>query len=208
MNASQAIDSLLQHYGYAAVFALPMLESTGFPVPGETMLLAAAVYAATTGRLNIAAVIACAAMGAILGDNFGYALGRKGGRALVLRYGRYIRIGEKQLRTGERFFARHGDQTVFFARFIAVLRTIGAFLAGASEMRYRNFLIYNAIGGVAWATLFGTLAYLLGKQFDRYQSLIARFGVGLAVVVVLAVVLLYVFGKERLERWALGDDPD
>lgn len=208
MNAGGVVDGLLQNYGYVAVFGLPLLESTGIPIPGETMLLAAGVYAATTGRLNIAGVIACAAAGATVGGNLGYIVGAKGGRALVLRFGSYIRLGEKQLRAGERFFSRHGEKTVFLARFVAVLRTIGAFLAGTSKMRYRNFFIYNALGGVVWATLFGTLAFVLGKQLARYQSLISRFGIVLAVAVVLGTAAFYLFGRKHFERWALGDEPD
>jgi membrane protein DedA with SNARE-associated domain len=196
---------LLANYGYLAVFMVPLLESTGIPVPGETMLLTASVYAATTGRLNIALVIAAAAAGAILGDNFGYLVGRKGGRPLVARYGRYIRVTERHLSIGERFFRRHGDKTVFVARFIAVLRTIGAFVAGASKMHYRTFLVWNASGGITWATLYGLLAYTLGRQFDRYQTLIAQSGVALAVVAVVLIVLFIAFGRSRFERWALGD---
>ena len=206
MDLAHLAGQLLQHYGYVAVFLVPMLESTGLPVPGETMLLTASVYAATTGRLNIAGVIAAAAAGAIVGDNLGYLVGSRGGRALVLRYGRFIHVGERQLRLGERFFARNGDRTVFLARFITVLRTIGAFLAGASRMRYRNFLVYNAAGGVAWALLYGMLAYGLGRQFDRYGALIARSGVALAIVVVLLLAGFLVFGRRHLERWALGPE--
>jgi membrane protein DedA with SNARE-associated domain len=196
---------LLANYGYLAVLVLPLLESTGIPVPGETMLLTASVYAATTGRLNIALVIAAAAAGAILGDNFGYLVGRKGGRPLVARYGRYIRVTERHLRIGERFFRRHGDKTVFLARFIAVLRTIGAFVAGASKMHYRTFLVWNASGGITWATLYGLLAYALGRQFDRYQTLITQSGIALAVLAAVLIVLFIAFGRSRFERWALGD---
>jgi membrane protein DedA with SNARE-associated domain len=206
MNLGETAGQLLQDYGYLAVFLLPMLESTGVPVPGETMLLTAAVYAATTGRLNIALVIAAAAAGAIIGDNFGYVIGRKGGRALALRYGRFVRVGGRQLDLAERFFARHGDKTVFLARFVAILRTIGAFVAGVSRMRYRNFLIYNAAGGIAWATLFGIVAYALGRQFERYHALFTQFGIGLAVLGVVGAVAFALFGRRRLERWALGDE--
>jgi membrane protein DedA with SNARE-associated domain len=198
-------DHLLANYGYLAVFVLPLVESTGIPVPGETMLLTASVYAATTGRLSIALVIAAAAAGAIVGDNFGYLVGREGGRRLVQRYGRYIRVTEGHLRTGERFFKRHGDKTVFLARFIAVLRTIGAFVAGASRMHYPTFLVWNASGGIVWATLYGLLAYGLGSQFNRYQALITQSGIALAVVAVILFVLFLRFGRRRFERWALGD---
>ena len=197
---------MLQHYGYLAVFLLPMLESAGLPVPGETMLLTAAVYSATTGRLSILGVIAAAAAGAIVGDNLGYLVGRRGGRGLALRFGRFIRVGERQLDLGERFFSRHGDKTVFFARFITILRTIGAFVAGVSRMRYRNFLAFNAAGGVTWAVLYGLLAYALGRQFERYHALVTRFGIALAVISVLVVMAFFLFGRRRFERWAVGEE--
>lgn len=206
MNLGETAGQLLQRYGYLAVLILPMLESTGVPVPGETMLFTAAVYAATTGRLNIALVIAAAAAGAIIGDNFGYMIGRRGGRALLRRYGRFVRLGELQLRPAERFFVRHGNRAVFLARFVAILRTIGAFLAGLSRMRYRSFLAYNAAGGIAWATLYGLIAYGLGRQFVRYNVLSTRFGLALAVIGVVALAAFLAFGRERLKRWALGPD--
>jgi membrane protein DedA with SNARE-associated domain len=208
VDLAGAAHYLLGHYGYFAVFLLPMLESTGLPVPGETMLVTAAVYAATSGRLNIALVIAAAAAGAIIGDNIGYLIGLRGGRNLVLRYGHIFRFEERHLRAGERFFARHGDKTVFLARFVAVLRVIGAFLAGTNRMRYRKFLIYNAAGGIVWATGYGLLAYALGKQFERYQTLLARFGVGLLILTVVAFAAFWVFGRRRFERWALGEDEE
>lgn len=208
MNLADTAGYLLQHYGYLAVFLLPMLESTGLPVPGETMLLTAAVYAATTGRLSIAGVIAAAAGGAIVGDNFGYVIGRRGGRVLALRFGRYLHIREKQIRMGERFFARHGDKTVFLARFITLLRTIGAFLAGVSRMPYRSFLVFNAAGGIAWAFLYGMLAYGLGRQFERYQVLITRSGIVLAIGAAILVVVFLLFWNDRFERWALGEQTD
>jgi len=206
MNIAATVGSLLQHYGYLAVFLLPMLESSGLPVPGETMLLTASVYAATTGRLSILGVVAAAAAGAIVGDNLGYVIGRRGGRALLLRYGRFLHVGERQVRLAERFFERHGDRTVFLARFVAILRTLGAFLAGVSRMRYRNFLAYNAAGGVAWAVIYGTLAFLLGRQFERYHALVTRFGLALAVVGVIVFALLVIFGRRKLEHWAVGDE--
>ncbi|HEY8739848.1 MAG TPA: DedA family protein [Candidatus Dormibacteraeota bacterium] len=183
-----------------------MLESAGLPLPGETILLTAAVYAATTGRLNIAVVIAAAAVGAILGGNLGYLLGKVGGRALALRYGRFIHFGQRQLHLGERFFARHGEKTVFLSRFIAVLRPLGAFLAGVSEMPYRRFTVFNTAGGVVWASLYGILAFALGREFERYHVLLTRFGLALGVLAVLAVAASLLLGRKRLERWAVGEE--
>jgi membrane protein DedA with SNARE-associated domain len=207
MNLAAELGHLLHTYGYGAVLVIPMLESAGLPLPGETMLLTASVYAATTGRLNIVGVIVAAAAGAIIGDNLGYLVGREAGRAVVLRYGRWVRLDEHKLKLGERFFARHGSKTVFLARFVAGLRTVGALLAGVSRMMYRRFLLYNAAGGVTWAAAYGTLAYLLGRNFDRYRSLFERLGLLLGAVAVVAIGALFL-GRKRFEHWAVGPDPD
>jgi membrane protein DedA with SNARE-associated domain len=208
LNAADVAADLLQRYGYTAVFVLPMLESVGLPVPGETMLLAAAVYAATTGRLSIAGVVLAAAAGSVLGGNLGYLVGRRGGRGLALRYGRFFLVRERQLRLGERFFARHGSRAVFVARFVAVLRTVTSFLAGVSRMHLPSFLAFNAAGGVAWALFYGLGAYALGRQFSRYQALFTGLGLGLAAVAIVGIGLGLFFGRDRFERWALGSEDD
>src|SRR5690348_3504787 len=161
----QTLTDLLSTYGYYAVTLFVMIESSGIPFPGETMLLLASFTAGADPqhRLFIPLVIAFAALGAIIGDNLGYYVGRTGGRAFVLRFGRYLFLNQQHLDRAEKFFARHGDKTVFFGRFIAVLRAWAAFLAGVNHMRWRTFLIYNAAGGILWATIFGTLGYFAGR---------------------------------------------
>ncbi len=124
----QTLLNALNVLGYPAVIIFVMIESSGIPFPGETMLLLAAFYAAVSQQLQIPIVIACAALGAIIGDNIGYYIGRTGGRALVTRYGKYVRIKPEHLDRAEKFFAKHGNKTVFFGRFIAVLRAWAAFL--------------------------------------------------------------------------------
>src|SRR5260221_8360746 len=151
--------------GYPAVMLFIMIESSGIPFPGETMLLLASFYAAIDHQLQLPFIIACAAFGAILGDNIGYYIGRTGGRAFAERFGRYIFLKPAHLDRAERFFAKHGDKTVFFGRFVSILRTWSAFLAGVHQMRWRTFLIYNAAGGVVWAVIFCTLCYLAGGLF-------------------------------------------
>src|SRR5579884_1106287 len=155
----QTLQNALHALGYPAVTLFVMIECTGIPFPGETMLLFASFYAAIDHQLQIPVVIACAALGAILGDNLGYWIGRTGGRALALRYGTYVRLDEKKLAVAERFFQRHGDKTVFFGRFIAVLRAWAAFLAGVNHMPWPKFFLFNALGGITWATLWGILAF-------------------------------------------------
>lgn len=165
------IQSFLQHtlqtLGYPAVVIFVMIESSGIPFPGETMLLLAAFYAAIDHHLQLPIVIACAALGAILGDNIGYSVGRTGGKAFIERYGQYLFLKPEHLERAEQFFARHGDKTVFLGRFVAVLRAWAAFLAGVNQMHWRTFFIYNAAGGIVWATLFGLLGYYAGLAFHN-----------------------------------------
>src|ERR1700681_4710293 len=129
----QTLQNLLGAIGYPAVTLFIMIESTGIPFPGETMLLLASFFAATSHQLQIPIVIACAAVGAIIGDNLGYLAGRTGGRALVLRYGKYIFLKPHHLDYAEKFFEKHGDKTVFLGRFVAILRAWSAFLAGINH---------------------------------------------------------------------------
>ncbi len=202
---------LVQTYGYLAVFVAPLLESMGVPFPGETVLLAASVYAATTGRLSLGPIIGCAALGAIVGDNLGYLIGRIAGRPLLLRAGRRIGVTERRLGLVERFFARRGPVAIVLARFITVLRTITALVAGASRMRYRSFLLFNALGGVGWAAGYGSLAYTLGHAAERYVATIAAVGLLAAAVLAVALGLVAVLGRRRLEpkleRWLVGPEP-
>src|ERR1700736_428360 len=158
------LDSLLASYGYLAVFIFVGVESIGVPVPGETMLVTAAIYAGTTGRRSIVGVIIASSAGAIVGDNIGYVIGRTGGYRLLKRYGRYIRLDQNRLRLGQYLFHKHGPKGVFFGRFISVLRIFAAFLAGVNRMHWRRFLIFNAAGGIIWSTIYGVAAYLLGQQ--------------------------------------------
>jgi len=158
-TATHDLTHLLNLYGYWAVLLFVAIESTGIPFPGETMLLAAAIYAGTTHHLAIALVIAAAAAGAIIGDNLGFWIGREGGYRLLRRYGKYIRLDERKLKLGQYVFRNHGSKVVFFGRFVAVLRAWAAFLAGTNRMPWGRFLIFNATGGILWATLYGLGGY-------------------------------------------------
>jgi membrane protein DedA with SNARE-associated domain len=188
---------LLAAYGYLAVFLFIGIESMGIPFPGETMLITAAIYAGNTHRLNIVLVIAAAAAGAIVGDNLGYGVGHWGGYRLVRRYGRLIRLHEGRLKLGQYMFRKHGGKVVFFGRFVSVLRAYAAFLAGTNRMPWRRFLVFNAAGGVLWATLFGTGAYLLGQQISRLSQAAA---IGLGIVAVIVIVAFFVFLRRNEER--------
>lgn len=193
------LHQLLSTWGYLAVFLFVAIESSGIPFPGETMLITAGAYAGA-GHLQIPFVIIAAALGAISGDNAGYLVGRTGGRELVLRYGRYVRVDEAKLAIAERFFDKHGDKTVFLGRFVAVLRAWAAFLAGLNRMHWAKFFFFNAAGGIVWALLYGILAFELGKNLpllDRIVKTVGYVGLGAAV---LAAVALFIFYRRRRKR--------
>jgi membrane protein DedA with SNARE-associated domain len=197
----QTLQNALHTLGYPAVTIFVMIESTGIPFPGETMLLLASFYAAIDHDLQIPIVIACAALGAIIGDNFGYWIGRTGGRAFVLRFGRYIFLKPEHLERAERFFEQHGNKTVFFGRFIAILRTWAAFLAGVNHMPWHTFLIYNAAGGIIWATIYGTLGYFAGRffhdNFAQVEHIARTLSWGGAIFLIAIIVALYVVFRLR-----------
>jgi len=186
----------LSTYGYWAVLLFIAIESTGIPFPGETMLLIAATYAGATHRLSILLVIVAAASGAILGDNIGFWVGREGGFRLLRRYGRYIRLDERKLKLGLYLFRKHGGKVVFFGRFVAVLRAWAAFLAGTNRMRWPPFLLFNALGGIVWATVYGLGGYFLGKNIDRLEGPIGTISIVLAALIIIAS-LVFVWRNER-----------
>ena len=180
------LHQLLGTYGYWAVFVFIAIESTGIPFPGETMLLVAAIYAGTTHHLSIFLVIVAAASGAILGDNLGFLIGREGGYRLLRRYGPYIRLDERKLKLGQYLFMKHGGKVVFFGRFVAVLRAWAAFLAGTNRMRWPGFLLFNALGGIAWATIFGLGGYFLGNNIHRLTGPVGIISIVLATLLIIA----------------------
>ena len=187
--STHTIDAWLQSYGYLVVFLLVMLESIGVPVPGETALVAAALYAGSTHNLEIWAIVAVAAAAAIIGDNIGYAIGRYGGAKLLLRYGDKIRLPEERLKIGIWLFRRHGGKVVFWGRFVSILRTWAAFLAGANHMEWRRFLVFNAAGGIVWATAYGVVYYVFGATLSKLSTTIdVTLGVAGAVILIGFVV--------------------
>jgi membrane protein DedA with SNARE-associated domain len=196
---ASVLDHLLSNYGYLAVFVIIATESLGIPAPGETMLVTAAIYAGATGNLLIEGVIAAAIAGAIVGDNIGYAVGRRGGYRLLLKYGHKLRIKESHLKVARYVFERHGGKVVFFGRFIAILRTYAAFLAGVGQMEWRRFLAWNAAGGVVWATIFGLLGFYGQKAFERLSTPI---NVSLGAVGLVAIVVFTIALRRRTERLA------
>jgi membrane protein DedA with SNARE-associated domain len=172
-----SLHEVVAHYGYFAIFALVALESAGVPLPGETALVSAAVFAGQ-GTLSLGGVIGTAAAAAILGDNLGYWVGREFGFPLIYRYGHLVHFDEGRLKVAQYLFLRHGGKIVFFGRFVAILRAFAAFLAGVNKLPWGRFLIFNALGGIVWATVFGCGGYFLGLAFERYAR-----PVGLAALV-------------------------
>ena len=199
---ARSLDSLLATYGYLAVFVFVGVESIGIPVPGETMLVTAAIYAGTTGRLSIVWVIVASSAGAIIGDNIGYLIGRTGGYRLLKRYGRYIRVEENRLRLGQYLFQKHGSKVVFFGRFISVLRIFAAFLAGVNHMHWRRFLIFNAAGGIIWSTIYGVAAYLFGQQLVRLSGEVDLALAIIGLVIIIAAIVFLRRNEARLQREA------
>ncbi|MGA7418294.1 MAG: DedA family protein [Acidimicrobiales bacterium] len=185
-----SIHHLIVTYGYLAVLVLVGLESLGIPVPGETVLVAAGTYAGVTHHLNPVVIVAAAAAGAIVGDTIGYWIGDKGGYRLLLRYGHYVRIDESKIKVARYLFARHGGKVVFFGRFVAVLRTYAAFLAGTSQMHYRRFLAFNASGGIVWAAVYGFGAYYAGHTLQRLTGTLTIVFVVLAVAAIVTSILI------------------
>jgi membrane-associated protein len=173
---------------YVALFVLIVAESSGAPVPGETALITAGVLA-SHGQVRIELVLLLAALAAIIGDNLGYAIGRSGGRRLLERPGFLEHHRHRVLEHGEPFFARHGAKAVFLGRWVAGLRIAAAWLAGINRMPWPQFLFWNALGGIAWATSVGLLANWLGPPAEKVFRTIGIVGVSLAVVVVLGFVL-------------------
>ena len=200
--SNMGLDGWLQSIGYLAVALFVGVESLGVPLPGETMLITAAVFAATTHQLSIVGVILAAIAGAVVGDNIGFGIGWFGGYPLLRRFGKYIRLDEAKLKVGRYIFKRQGAKVVFFGRFVSVLRTYAAFLAGTNRMHWSRFLIANATGAVVWATLYGVGAYKASSVIAKLSTPVA-IGLGaLAVVVIIAAGVFVRMNIRRLEAVA------
>ena len=181
---------LLDHWGFLAVGGLIFLEDFGVPAPGETVLIAASVYAGA-GRMNIAAVALIAFAAAVLGDNVGYAIGRFGGRALVLRFGKYVFLAGARLDRAEAFFTRHGGKIVTVARFIEGLRQANGIIAGLTRMPWPRFLLFNALGAAIWVGTWASVGYLAGNHITTIYDQANRYSLyALAAIAVLIIALV------------------
>jgi len=203
------VDHLVTTAGYPLLIVLVMAEAGGVPIPGETALITAAILA-SQGKFDIVLVIAFAALGAIVGDNIGYVIGRKGGRWLLERPGPFRRQRREVLAVGEPFFERHGPKAVFFGRFLLGLRTWASWLAGATRMHWRVFAVWNAAGGICWATAVGLIAYELGNSAGSAIKDFGLYGVVAVAIAILSAVVLrrrHVHGVARANS-AAEDAPE
>jgi len=193
----QSLAPLISHYGYLGVGGLLLLEDFGIPVPGETVLIAAAFYAGL-GDLNIFIVAVVAFIGAVLGDNIGFAIGEYGGHPLVQKYGKYVFLTPERLHKAEHFFNHHGGKVVTIARFIEGLRQLNGILAGLSDMRWTKFIAFNALGAALWVGTWSLIGYYSGNHiqtFLHYQMYIS-----LTVVAALILYILFRIIKRQRER--------
>ena len=195
------LESLLHTYGYAAIFVVIGLENAGLPLPGETILITSAIFAATTAEMNVFAIVVTAAVAAFCGSVGGFVMGRYGERHL-LRYAHYFHVDERDLRLGRYLFQRYGGRVVLVARFVAFLREVDSFLAGINRMGWKRFLACSSAGATAWAATFGFGAYALGK---RVEIISARAGVAMTALVLIAVIIGFRVlhrNRSRLQRQA------
>ncbi len=195
-NSLQLIEHYMLLYGYWAVFFGVMLENAGVPVPGETILLIAG-YFASTGKFHLGFVMLIAAIGAVIGDNIGFAIGHHFGRSFLLRIGRFFFLTPKRLEHMENYFARHGNKTILVARFITGLRVFAALLAGASKMPWRIFFVFNVAGAILWSVVITTLGYLFGSSLPLLIKWVGRSG---TVLLISAVVMGIVVWRVRKHR--------
>ena len=191
-----AIETLVREYGYAAIVVGITLEAIGLPLPGESLMIAAALYAASTHNLNIFVLVPVAAAGAICGDQIGYGVGRWIGYAILARWGRKVGLSDERLDLGRFLFRKYGAGVVFFGRFVAILRTFAAVLAGANRMPWHTFLLWNSLGGLAWTTLYGFGAYALGDAAKRLSGPIG-IGVGMVAGCALIAAIIVIHRNEN-----------
>jgi len=200
------LQQFIAMYGLPLVGGLIFFESAGLPLPGETTLLLAAA-AAAQGLLPIWAVVLVAALAAIAGDSLGYGVGSRYGLSLLTRYGRWLRISPAHLTQAQAFMQRHGPPTVFFGRFLPLLRLLAAFLAGVSHMPYRRFFRYNALGGVVWASAVSALGYLFGQNLPLLERGLRQAGWGTAGLMLVAVGVRSGWQRWRRRRAARSEVP-
>lgn len=190
---------LIVRHGYSVVFFVVLLEGAGSPLPGETALVLAAVYAGATGRLDIATVLLVAVAGGILGGTIGYWIGRSVSNEFLRKYGKWIGLTENRLALGRHLFESHGGKIVFFGRFIAVLRIVAALLAGLNRYDFKRFFFFNTAGVVAWAAIMGLGGYFFGDAMTRVSGPLGAIGLAFAAAVVIAFFIVLRRQEKKFE---------
>jgi membrane protein DedA with SNARE-associated domain len=190
---------MIRQHGVLTLGCVTLVESMGVPAPGESAVIAAAIYAATTHQIGILPLVAAAAVGAILGETLGYLVGRRIGFPLMAHYGRRIGLTEARIRLGRYLFDGHGSKVVFFGRFFALLRTFTAILAGANRMAWHKFMAANILGGVVWAAVYGFGAYILGREATRLEAPLAIAGGCVAALVIGTSIVVLRRHEARLQ---------
>jgi membrane protein DedA with SNARE-associated domain len=190
---------LIMRHGYAVVFIVVLLEGAGSPLPGETALVLAAVYAGATGRLDIATVLLVAVAGGILGGTAGYWIGRSVSTEFLRKHGKWIGLTENRLALGRHLFQSHGGKIVFFGRFIAVLRIVAALLAGLNRYDFKRFFLFNTAGVVAWAAIMGLGGYFFGDAMTRVSGPLGAIGLGFAAAVVVGFFVVLRRQEKKFE---------
>jgi membrane protein DedA with SNARE-associated domain len=189
---------VVDRFGYAGIGAIVFIESFGIPAPGETAIIAGAAYAGR-GHLNIFAVAIAAFLAAAVGDSVGYWIGRRGGRPLLLRFGRYVRLTPPRLEKFESFMSRHGPKMVVVARFVEGLRQFNGVIAGTTQMPFTRFLLWNVLGAALWVGCWSTVGYFAGNHLDQITTIISRYLV-VAIAAAVLVVVAYIWMRRRRRR--------
>ncbi|HEY0517285.1 MAG TPA: DedA family protein [Solirubrobacteraceae bacterium] len=201
-----SLEPTLDHYGYLAVAGFVLVEDFGVPVPGETILILGAVYAGT-GRLSIALVALLGFLGALLGDNIGFAIGHFGGRRLVERWGKYVFLTPERLDKATDFFERHGGKIIVVARFIEGLRQANGIIAGTTGMHWARFLLFNAIGAALWVAVWTSVGYFSGNHINTIYNDATRYSTYLAIAIALLLVAYIARRVMRARRARPRDVP-
>lgn len=194
-------------YGYRTVFFGIMLENAGLPIPGETILLIAGFLSAK-GHFHLGYVMLTATCGAVIGDNIGFAVGRRLGRDFFVRYGRWFFLTHKRMESIDRFFTKHGDKTILVARFITGLRVFAALFAGTSRMPWRRFVAYNFAGAVIWSIVIATLGYIFAPSWQVLERWVGRSGAILLIAVAIVGVIVWKVRHRRRQRALAGSGGD
>ena len=195
------LKELIAHYGYWAVGGALLLENTGLPVPGETILLLASFLAYSRDELQLAYIILIGVCAATIGDNLGFAIGYRGGRPLLDRYRTTFRIREHHIARGERLFEQYGALTIFFARFIFGLRVVAGPLAGVLRMPWKRFAVFNFLGALLWVTVISWIGYKFGKHWDLLVGAVERLNIVIVIALALAILILWLWRRTQVGKW-------